>query len=124
MVRYLYDQATTKKRTYRLNYDLKSGELWVTYLNDEGEFTEDRSSSFTRRRTLPSGIQFEDIVTPAEVVKEGRAYTQFFPSGLVDRSIVHLRTEDGAQLSVLIHPLSGRVTLKPGYRKLEVVETR
>jgi competence protein ComGC len=124
MVRYLYDQSTAKKRVYRLNYHLKDGELWVTFPNDDGEFIEDQSSTFTRRRKLPTGIQFEDIVTPVEKVKEGQAYTQFFPTGLVDRTIVHLRADDGPQLSVLIHPLSGRVSIEPGYRELEVVQAK
>jgi hypothetical protein len=122
MVRYLYDQSTAKKRVYRLNYQLGDGEIWVTFPNDEGEFVEDQASTFTRRRKLPPGIRFEDVVTAAEKVKEGQAYTQFFPSGLVDRSIVHLRADDGSQLSVLIHPLSGRVTIEPGYRELDVVQ--
>jgi hypothetical protein len=124
MVRYLYDQSTAKKRIYRLNYHLKDGAIWVTFPNDEGEFIEDQSSSFTRPRKLPIGIQFEDIVTAGEKVKEGEAYTQFFPTGLVDRTIIHLRADDGAQLSVLIHPLSGRVTIEPGYRELEVVQAK
>jgi prepilin-type N-terminal cleavage/methylation domain-containing protein len=124
MVRYLYDQSTAKKRIYRLNYHLQDREIWVSFPNDEGEFIEDQSSTFTRRRRLPTGIQFEDVVTPVEKVKEGQAYIQFFPSGLVDRSIVHLRADDGAQLSVLIHPLSGRVTIEPGYRESEVVQKR
>jgi Tfp pilus assembly protein FimT len=124
MVRYLYDQATAKRRIYRLNFQLKEGEIWVTYVNDDGEIVEDQSSSFTRRRKLPTGIVFEDIVTPEKTVKEGQAYTRFFPTGLVDRCIVHLRTDDGAQLSVLIHPLSGRVSIEPGYRELEVVQAR
>ena len=55
---------------------------------------------------------------------EGQAYTQFFPTGLVDRSIVHVRADDGAQLSVLIHPLSGRVTIEHGYRELDVAQKR
>jgi hypothetical protein len=124
MVRYLYDQSTAKKRVYRLNYHLKDGEIWVAFPNDEGEFLEDQSSTFTRRRKLPTGIRFEDIETPMGKVTEGQAYTQFFPTGLVDRSIVHLRADDGAQLSVLIHPISGRVTIEPGYRELEVVQKR
>jgi hypothetical protein len=124
MVRHLYDQSTAKKRVYRLNYHLKDGEMWVTYPNDEGEFIEDQSSTFTRRRKLPTGIQFEDIVTATEKVQEGQAYTQFFPTGLVDRSIIHLRADDGSQLSVLIHSLSGRVTIESGYRELEVVQQR
>jgi prepilin-type N-terminal cleavage/methylation domain-containing protein len=124
MVRYLYDQSSAKKRLYRLNYHLKDGEIWVTFPNDEGEFIEDQASTFTRRRKLPTGIQFEDIVTAAAKVQEGQAYTQFFPTGLVDRTIVHLRADDGSQLSVLIHPLSGRVSIEPGYRELEVVQKR
>ena len=103
IVRHLYDQSTAKKRVYRLNYHINDGEIWVAF---------------------PTGIQFEDVVTAAEKVKEGQTYTQFFPSGLVDRTIVHLRADDGSQLSVLIHPLSGRVTIEPGYRELEVVQKR
>jgi prepilin-type N-terminal cleavage/methylation domain-containing protein len=123
MVRYIYDQATAKKRLYRLNYDLKEGELWVTFLNEAGDFVDDQSI-LARQRKLPPGIQFEDIAVAAEKVKEGRTYTQFFPSGLVDRAIIHLRTDGGAQLSVLIHSISGRVTIEPGYREAEVVQAR
>jgi hypothetical protein len=124
MVRHLYDQSTAKKRVYRLNYRISDGELWVAFPNDEGEYIEDQSSSFTRRRRLPPGVRFEDVVTATEKVTEGQAYTQFFPSGLVDRTVVHLHAEDGSQLSVLIHPLSGRVTIEPGYRELEVAQKR
>jgi prepilin-type N-terminal cleavage/methylation domain-containing protein len=123
LVRYVYDQATAKRRLYRLNYQLQDGELWITFLADDGEFVEDRSP-MARRRKLPIGVQFEDIATPAEKVKEGRVYTQFFPTGLVDRSMVHLRSEDGSQLSVLIQPLGGRVQIDTGYREAEVVQAR
>ena len=116
MVRYVYDQATAKKRIYRLNYNLKEGELWVTFLDDAGEFAEDLSA-LGRRRRLLAGIRFEDIVTPTEKVKDGQTFTKFFPSGLVENAIVHLRTDDGAQLTVFIHPLSGRVTIEQGYRE-------
>src|SRR5918994_530883 len=66
MVRYLYDQATAKRRVYRLNYQLSDGEIWVTFSNEEGEFVEDQASTFPRRRKLPPGIRFEDVVTVAE----------------------------------------------------------
>jgi len=123
MIRYAYDQATAKKRIYRLNYALKEGELWGTFLNDAGEF-EDDPSALGRRRRLLTGIHFEDIVTTTEKVTEGQTYTQFFPTGLVDQGIVHLRTDDGAQLSLLIHPLSGRVKIEQGYREEQLVEAR
>ena len=116
MVRYVYDQATAKKRIYRLNYSLKEGELWVTFLDDVGEFVED-FSPLGRRRKLLAGIRFEDIVTPREKVKEGQTFTQFFPTGLVENAIVHLRTDDGDQLTLFLHPLSGRVTIEQGYRE-------
>lgn len=123
MIRYAYDQATAKKRIYRLNYQLKEGELWVSFLNDEGEFVDDLSA-LGRRRKLLIGIHFEDIVTTTEKVKEGQTYTQVFPTGLVDQGIVHLRTDDGTQLSLLIHPLSGRVKIEQGYREETMAEAR
>jgi competence protein ComGC len=123
MVRYVYDQSTAKKRLYRLNYHLQEGELWVTYLTDDGEFLDDLSR-MAQRRKLPLGVRFEDVVTPVEKVKEGQAYTQFFPTGLVDRSMVHLRTDNGSQLSVLIQPLGGRVQIETGYREAEVARAR
>src|SRR5918992_5892611 len=63
MVRYVYDQSTAKKRMYRLNYHLTDGELWITYLNDSGEFVQDESN-LARRRKLPTGVRFEDIIIP------------------------------------------------------------
>jgi prepilin-type N-terminal cleavage/methylation domain-containing protein len=48
MVRYLNDQATAKRRTYRLNYRFQDGEIWVTYLDDDGEFIR------TSRQPLPA----------------------------------------------------------------------
>ena len=123
MVRHVYDQSTAKKRLYRLNYHLTDGDLWATYLTDDGEFVDDQSR-LAHRRKLPTGVQFEDVVTPVEKVKEGQAYTQFFPTGLVDPSIVHLRSDDGSQLSVLIQPLGGRVHIETGYREAEVVQGR
>jgi hypothetical protein len=123
MVRYVYDQSTAKKRLYRLNYHLKDAELWITYLTDDGEFVDDQSR-LARRRKLPIGVQFEDVVTPVEKVQDGEAYTQFFPTGLVDPSTVHLRGDDGSQLSVLILPLGGRVQIESGYREAKVVPGR
>ena len=123
MVRYVYDQATAKRRIYRLNYSLKDGQLWISFLNDEGEFVDDLSP-LGRRQQLLTGVRFEDIVTPTEKVKEGKTYTLFFPTGLVDKGIVHLRLEDGEQLSLFIHPLSGRVKIEQGYRDEEVVAAR
>jgi prepilin-type N-terminal cleavage/methylation domain-containing protein len=120
MVRYVYDQATAKKRIYRLNYSLKDGQLWISSLNDEGEFVDDQSP-LGRRRNLLTGVSFEDIITPTEKVKEGHTYTQFFPTGLVDKGIVHLRSADGAQLTLFLRTLSGRVKIEQGYREEEVV---
>jgi hypothetical protein len=81
----------------------------------------DDQSPLGRRRNLLTGVSFEDIITPTEKVKEGHTYTQFFPTGLVDKGIVHLRSADGAQLTLFLRTLSGRVKIEQGYREEEVV---
>ena len=97
MVRYLYDQSTAKRRVYRLNYQLSDGEIWVTFPNDEGEFVEDQTSSFTRRRKLPPGIRCSERPI-------SRATTSLFP---VDTraicSVEGLPRTNSASISLSIH---------------------
>jgi prepilin-type N-terminal cleavage/methylation domain-containing protein len=42
-IKYLFDEAAIRHTYYRLNYDLKKDEYWVTYLDEGKEFKEDRS---------------------------------------------------------------------------------
>ena len=114
-IKYLFDEAAIRHTYYRLNYDLKKDEYWVTYLDEAKEFKEDLSI-FSSRVRLPGSIHFEDIVTQGRgKVYEGETFTQFFPNGWVEETIIHLGDKRGRHYSLLIMPLTGKVRIYDRY---------
>ena len=122
IIRYLFDEASIRHTHYRLNYDLKKGEYWVTYLDEGKEFKEDPSILSARVR-LPGAVHFEDIVTQhAGKIYEGRTFTQFFPIGWAEETIIHLGDTRERHYSLLVMPLTGKVRIYDRY--LEFGERR
>ncbi len=114
-IKYLFDEAAIRHTSYRLNYDLKRNEYWVTHLDEMKEFKEDRSILSSRVR-LPGTIHFEDIVTQHRgKVYEGETFTQFFPNGWVEETIIHLGDKRERHYSLLIMPLTGKVRIYDRY---------
>lgn len=63
--------------------------------------------------TLPRGVEFEDISTEQtrDVITEGRAYTHFFPHGMIEQTVIHLKDNSNHQATLVIEPLVGRTKL-------------
>jgi general secretion pathway protein H len=114
-VKYLFHRATVTRTIYRLNYDIKANQYWVTYRNENLEFVKD-SSTLTRKTRLPKDVSFEDIVIIGRgKFQEGEIQTHFFPKGWVEETLVHLRDARGRQASVHILPLSARIRIYEEY---------
>jgi hypothetical protein len=61
-----------------------------------------------------------DVVVPRGKVADGRVHTQFYPSGRIDRTLVHLaRADEGERdaITLEINPVTGRVKLYAEYRE-------
>jgi general secretion pathway protein H len=71
-------------------------------------------------RPLGSGISFKSIQSAHddEPRTSGRAYLYFWPGGLTERSAIQIcvgdPTKDGDTLTLLVSPLTGKVTVKSG----------
>lgn len=114
-IRYLFNEAAIRHKHYRLNYDLKKDKYWVTYLDDAREFKEDPSILSSSVR-LPGNIHFEDIMTQHRgKVYEGKTFTQFFPNGWVEETIIHLGDTRERHYSLLVMPLTGKVRIYDRY---------
>ena len=114
-VKYLLHRATVKRTIYRLNYDLKANEYWITYRDENLEFVKD-SSVLSRRVTLPKDVSFEDILIIGRgKITEGEVQTHFFPKGWVDETFVHLKDARGRQASIHILPLAARTKIYERY---------
>lgn len=114
-VKYLFHRATVTRTIYRLNYDLKANEYYVTYQDENLEFVSD-PSALARRVKLPRDVSFEDIVILGRgKFDEEEVHTHFFPKGWVEETLIHLKDTRGRRASIHILPLSARVKIYDTY---------
>jgi general secretion pathway protein H len=66
---------------------------------------------------LKSGVVLADIYSPrlAEPMSSGRGYVYFFPLGMTEAAIIHLSDGKETFYSLIVHPLTGRVSVKSGF---------
>lgn len=84
----------------------------------EGEAQENRGFApdtevMKKRRTLPSGIRFEQVeLSRLKVpISSGKAFIHFLPQGLVDEAAIHISGDPEAKWTIAIHPLTGKAEL-------------
>ena len=116
VARYLAGLACSTRVHYHLNYDLSKGTSWVTRRDGGGDFTE-HTGALTRSFTLPPGVTFRDVITPRGIHTEGTAYTEFFPTGWIEDTMIHLEGDDVISLKIL--PITGEIKVYEGYVKEE-----
>jgi prepilin-type N-terminal cleavage/methylation domain-containing protein len=121
LVSALVQEAVATHTIQRLYYDLDQREYWIITLNPVGGVLEESQPIGSKRR-LPSDVRFEDVVTAHQgLMTSGTAFTQFFPSGAVTRTTIHLKDADDAQFTLSVNPVTGRVAVTDGY--VDVVGT-
>jgi len=116
LVQVTRDRAVrTHRLQYRLNYDLKEGELWVTYVSWSGEVVEDQRT-LVRRRRWPGQIRLVDVITQLRGRREEdqELFTVFLPSGFIDRTLLHL-TDGDVEFTLVIDSLTGRIQRHEGF---------
>jgi general secretion pathway protein H len=67
--------------------------------------------------TLKSGVVLADIYTPRLVkpLAEGKGYVYFFPMGMTEAAVIHLSDGKDTFYTLVVHPLTGRVSVKNSY---------
>ncbi len=69
-----------------------------------------------KKKDLPRGVKFSDLLTERskELVTEGIGYTHIFPSGITERTLIHLEDSQKHALSLVVETLTGRTRLING----------
>jgi prepilin-type N-terminal cleavage/methylation domain-containing protein len=143
VIKEAYNAAVITGKVYRMAYDFKNKTYWVEVgpadaLLDtkETKEKEERRKRFSRlsssqeksafnldptitrkKMPLPRGVEYEDIITQqsADPIKEGTAYTHFFPHGLTEQTVIHLQDQSKHHASLVITPLIGNTELYDRY---------
>lgn len=117
-LRHVRQQAILSGRTFRLYYDLGQHRYWVESADEstlEQQFAP-AEGKLGQGIPLPEEIAFTDVILPlgGGRIVEGVAFTDFYPDGTMDMTIVHLDNGDEFY-TILNEPLSGAVYLSVGY---------
>ena len=95
-IKYLYNEAVFKKNIYRLSINIDEDEYWIETLSD-GEYVQSTDPNH-RRRKLPNGVHFEDVITERSVgrnaLEEDEEFILFLPTGFAEPAVIYLRTEN------------------------------
>lgn len=118
-ITYLYDRAAAGQLVLRLTFDMEKNEYYVSLLNTDNQF-EETSFTFAGRRSLPWSVKVAGARTPTQgEVAQGKAVVHFFPSGYVEPAVIHLEDHAGNKMTLITHPLTGRVAILEGYHDVE-----
>jgi type II secretory pathway pseudopilin PulG len=120
--RFLQQEAILNGRVYRLTFDLDQQRYFVTSADasEEAADFQNESGVLSKNVALPASLQIADVDVPMISGKlfEGIAFTQFYPDGYVEPTVVHL--DNGQEVYTLYIPdgLTGRAYVASGYLDL------
>ena len=145
IVKEAYNTTVMTGKVHRMVYDFKNKQYWVevgpaNLLLDTGQTKEKEEhrkkfakssdkkeespfaldKTVTRKKiALPQGVEFEDVITEQspDPITEGKAFTHFFPHGISEQTIIHLKDTAEHHSSLIISPVVGQTHLVDRYVK-------
>lgn len=115
-VRLLHARAASTKGVYRLTFDLDRQMMTVCLVDVETAECQAEKTRRLRDYTFPPAVRLLDVVDgQGTKTSEGQAVTHFHPTGLAEPSTIHLAGSAEQQMTLMIKPLGGNVTVLKGY---------
>jgi prepilin-type N-terminal cleavage/methylation domain-containing protein len=68
-----------------------------------------------RQIDLAKGYVLKDVIINGNKITIGKTLARYYPSGLVDKTIIHFEAEKEGYYSVVIHPLTAKVEAANDY---------
>jgi len=139
-----YNSAMITGKVYRIAYDLKEHQFWAesgpttTVLQTEQTREKEKrrkrfalldtkdepppspfqlDKGITRaKKSLPRGVEFADVLTERDKdpLQEGIAYSHIFPSGITERTLIHLKDSQKHELTLAIETIGGKTRMLQG----------
>ena len=113
----LRNEAIREQRDYFLHFDLNANRFWVSY----GSMTdEERTVAREEGSNLPVDIHVDDVwIMDEGKIVEGDVRIRFTRRGYTQKSAIHLSSEDGRKLTLVLSPFLGKVKVIDKYLEFE-----
>ncbi len=113
----LRQDAVKNRKIYTLHVELGRGSMWISQasMNDE-----EMENARRQEYTFPAHMEIMDVEYPdGEKVSDGRADVRFYPKGYSDRTVIHIRTKDDEQISLMFEPFLPNIKVYDTYAVFE-----
>jgi prepilin-type N-terminal cleavage/methylation domain-containing protein len=114
---YLYQEAGAQKVLLRITFDLSNNGYFVTRLDPfavHPAFKPEHGPAGARVY-LPENVRIRDVwVEGVGLVQRGVVSAQFYPSGSVDATVIHMIDRKGEVFTLAIDPFNGHVSIQRG----------
>ena len=103
----LRNEAIREQRDYFLHLDLDANKFWVSY----GSMTdEERAVASEEGSNFPGDIHIDDIwIKGKGKMVRGATRIRFTRRGYTQKSAIHLSSEDGRELTLVLSPFLGKI---------------
>jgi hypothetical protein len=68
---------------------------------------------------FPEGVTLTDVRTMRGMKTEGTPYVHFSPRGFSEFCVIHLRLQNGSELTILVNPFTGLTEIYREYKDFE-----
>lgn len=117
MLQLTRSRAVSLRRYYRVEMDLDTNSMAVSYFGPEGTYIPDDE---VRQVKLRDGIIVDVVNTSEGKVLEGTGWVRISPRGFIEPALIHIRDKQGRVVTIAPSPVSGRVRIHEGYIDLAV----
>ena len=112
--RALYWEAISRQQVLRLKYDLDKGTVSAFRMAPDGSLKPVSIRGISVWSIAPK-VRFTRIHTLHQGrVESGRTFTQFFPTGAVEPTTIHLSDRHSHSMTITVNPVNGRTHIFKG----------
>ena len=113
-------EAVRRNTDYFLYFDLEQNSMSSIQDEKEDEKEEDEQSEAGSEYVIPDSVQVVDVMSVhGGKQTQGRAAIRFSKKGYVDKTLIHLRSDDDEDMTILLSPFLGVSKLFDAYVDLE-----
>lgn len=115
-------EAVSRHAEYSLYFDLDNNTVSTVQEEQKTQTETQEESQYSQGKELdiPEAVQLVDVDSVhGGKQSQGRAVVRFSKKGYVDKTLIHLRTDDGDDMTIVLSPFLGVTKVYDSYLDLE-----
>ena len=109
-------EAISSQVEHQVNFGLNKNEIWV----GTGAAEDEEDQVGQKRFKVPEQVKITEVVSVSSGNNaEGTVKLYFSKKGYVDKSAIHLRSDDGREMTIVLSPFMGATRIIDSYVSLD-----